>query len=201
MPRAAGRGAAGRLVPGCAACSRVLESARRLPPPAGTARHVQLQGPGRLRREHEPMVMLEHARMCAPVPEEEEKSGMGVAMALAVASRSGLLGAMLKDDTPKTAEEWAGLSRASRRETDAVLASLASGKVVDRMGGEDARFRVPADRAGAVKDMGPVFEALLMHQRGKMDPQATLNLVKFRCEKILAGQVAAYFSRGEASER
>ena len=112
------------------------------------------------RREHEPMVMLEHARMCAPVPEEEEKSGMGVAMALAVASRSGLLGAMLKDDTPKTAEEWAGLSRASRRETDAVLASLASGKVVDRMGGEDARFRVPADRAGAVKDMVAVFEAL-----------------------------------------
>jgi len=49
--------------------------------------------------------------------------------------------------------------------------------------------------------MVPCFEALLMHQRGNMDTQATLNLIKFRCEKILAGQVAAYFSRGEASER
>lgn len=151
--------------------------------------------------QHETMVMLEHARICAPVPEEEESSGMGAAMALAVASRSGLLGAMLKDETPKTAEEWAGLTRASRRETDAVLASLESGKVVSRVGADEARFHVPADRAGAVKEMGAVFEALLMHQRGKMDPQATLNLVKFRCEKILAGQVAAYFPSGEASQR
>ena len=76
------------------------------------------------------------------------------------------------------------------------------GKVVDRVGGEAAqRFHVPSDRAGAVKEMGAVFEALLVLPRGKMDEQAMMNLVKFRCEKILAGQVAAYFSTGEVSQR
>jgi hypothetical protein len=146
------------------------------------------------------MVMLAASRMCAPVPEEEAR--MGVAMALAVASRSGLLAAMMHDDTPKTLDEWAELSRASRRETETVVASLVCGKVVDRVGGEGAqRFHVPSDRAGAVKEMGAVFEALLVFPRGKMDPQATMNLVKFRCEKILAGQVAAYFSTGEVSRR
>ena len=119
-----------------------------------------------------------------------------------MASRSGLLAEMLHDDTPKTLDEWAGLSRASRRETETVVASLVCGKVVDRVGGEGAqRFHVPSDRAGAVKEMGAVFEALLVLPRGKMDEQAMMNLVKFRCEKILAGQVAAYFSTGEVSQR
>ena len=136
------------------------------------------------------MVMLAASRMCAPVPEEEAR--MGVAMALAVASRSGLLAAMLQNNSPKTVDEWASLSRATHRETEAVLASLVCGKVVDRVGGEGVqRLQVPADRAGPVQEIGAVFEALLMHQRGKMDPQATMNLIKFRCQKFLAGHGAS----------
>jgi hypothetical protein len=84
------------------------------------------------------------------------------------------------------------MTRATHRETEAVLASLVCGKVVDRVGGEGVqRLQVPADRAGAVQEIGAVFEALLMHQRGKMDPQATINLIQFRCQKFLAGHVPA----------
>ena len=148
------------------------------------------------------MVVMRAEHTCATVCEEEHETRMGAAMALAHASRSGLLAAMLKDESPKTIGEWAILCRASKRETEEVIMSLFGGKVVDQVwqdGGQ--RYHVPADRRGAVKEMGAIFEALLIHQRGNMDPEATMNMVKFRCEKILAGQVSDFVAVGGASER
>lgn len=121
-----------------------------------------------------------------------EEPRMRPDMALAVASRSGLLAAMLSDPSPKTAEEWSKRTRASKRTTEELLKSLVGGQVVDEVRGECGhRFHVSADRAAAVMEMGAIFEALLIHQRGKMDPEATMNLVKFRCGKILACKVSA----------
>ena len=115
-------------------------------------------------------------------------------MALAVASHSGLLAAMLADSSPKTAEEWSLCTRASKRTTEELLKSLVGGQVVEEIRGDDTshrRFHVSADRAAAVKEMGAIFEALLVHKRGSMDPEATMNMVKFRCAKILACKASA----------
>lgn len=115
-------------------------------------------------------------------------------MALAVASRSGLLAAMLKDAAPHHAKHWASATRTwghvppSARETEKVLRSLVSERVVEQVIEEDGvvHFSIPSHRAPAVTEMGGIFEALLMHQRGLMDPVTTMNLVKFRCDKMLA---------------
>lgn len=116
---------------------------------------------------------------------------MGAAMALGIASRSGLLAAMLKDlASPKTVEEWASVTRAtSRRATEEVILSLAGGQVVKEVAATDGvpRYHIPTDRAPVVREMGAIFEALLLHQRGLMDPVSTMNLVKFRCDKVLQG--------------
>ena len=118
--------------------------------------------------------------------------GMGVSMALALSSRSGLLAAMVLDESPRTAEEWSTFTRESRRTTEELLKSLVGGHVVEEVvAGTAQQFHVPAGRASEVKEMGAIFEALLMHQRDKMAPEAMINLVKFRCEKMLAGKVSS----------
>jgi hypothetical protein len=119
--------------------------------------------------------------------------GMGVAMALALSSRSGLLAAMVLDESPRTAEEWSTFTRESRRTTEELLKSLVGGQVVEEVvaAGTAQQFHVPAGRKAEVKEMGAIFEALLMHQRDKMAPEAMINLVKFRCEKMLAGKVSS----------
>ena len=116
------------------------------------------------------------------------ESRMGAAMALGVASRTGLLAAMLKDAEPHPAEHWAKAIRRPKRATREAIMALVEGQVVEQVevAAGVACFHIPAARAPAVKEMGGIFEALLMHQRGLMDPVTTMNLVKFRCDKMLA---------------
>jgi hypothetical protein len=121
--------------------------------------------------------------------EGEAEPRMGAAMALAVASRTGLLHAMLKDDTPRSAEEWAALTRASKRSTEEVIISLVAVQAVAKVDeASHVRYHVPANRANAVKEMGAIFEALLL---GKKLDETTLNLIKFRCEKMLSVSTCA----------
>ena len=133
--------------------------------------------------------------------EADSEAQMGVAMALAHASRSGLLHAMLKDNSSKTARELAILSSASIQVTDDVILSLIQGNIVSKIGrshGQEGehRYHVPADRQHAVKEFGAIFEALLMRQYGNMDPEVTIRLVKFRCKKILAGRMSGLSAFG-----
>ncbi len=121
--------------------------------------------------------------------EGEAEPRMGAAMALAVASRTGLLYAMLKDDTPKSAEEWAALTRASKRSTEEIIISLVGVQAVAEVDeASHLQYHVPANRAKAVKEMGAIFEALLL---GKKLDETTLNLIKFRCEKMLSVSTCA----------
>ena len=108
---------------------------------------------------------------------------MDARLALADASASGLLRAMARDRTPRTAGEWAAQSQSPVRRTEAVLCALAGVHVVDEVGA-DGRYVVPEDRAGTVLEMGAVFEALF-GPRFKADTVATMVMVKFRCDKIL----------------
>lgn len=142
---------------------------------------------------------------------EDCETGMGAGMALAVASRSGLLAAMAKDDSPKTAKEWAEITRSTNIRINQIMRSLVALKVVVASDEEDPshgggnlvasaeeassqggvvpfsspspagaqRFLIPGENAAAVKEIGGVFEALLMHPRC----EATMNLVLFRWEK------------------
>ena len=138
--------------------------------------------------------MLEIEAAQRPEDYADLEPRMGATMALGIASRSGLLAAMLKDlASPRTVEEWAGVTRAtSKRATEEIILSLAGGQVVKEVVGPDGvpQYHIPTDRAPAVREMGAVFEALLLHQRGLMDPVTTMNLVKFRCEKVLQGHVS-----------
>ena len=78
--------------------------------------------------------------------------GMGVAMALALSSRSGLLAAMVLDESPRTAEEWSTFTRESRRTTEELLKSLVGGQVVEEVvvAGTAQQFHVPAGRKAEV---------------------------------------------------
>lgn len=134
--------------------------------------------------------MGEGESMCVDGGEGEPR--MGAAMALAVASRTGLLHAMFKDDDPKAVEEWAALTRAPKRSTEETIMALVGVQVVERLQEEEVvgreRFHIPANRASAVKEMGAIFEALLL---GKKLDETTLSLIKFRCEKMLSVSTCA----------
>lgn len=121
--------------------------------------------------------------------EADGEPRMGAAMALAMASRTGLLHAMLKDEAPKSVEEWAALTRTPRRSTEEVIMSLVAVDVVEVLQEfSSQRFHIPSNRASAVKEMGAIFEALLL---GKKMDETTLSLIKFRCEKMLSVSTCA----------
>jgi len=121
---------------------------------------------------------------------------MGAAMAIAIASRSGLLQAMAKDDCRigRTADEWADLLRASKPSTKEIIRSLVGAHVVvvEEKGNGAPHYKIPSGHAAEIREMGGIFEALLIHPRDKMDADATMNLIRFRCEKVLAGGSRAF---------
>eukprot|EP00960_Hanusia_phi_P060405 764497-Hanusia_phi.AAC.7 len=106
-----------------------------------------------------------------------------VSTALAMASRTGLLAAMLVDVTPKTASQWASLAGVPVKNASDVLNTLANGQVIVSSCSdvEETTYCIPASRVSQVKEMGAIFEALLLR---RMDPETTFNMVRFRSEKM-----------------
>mmetsp|Transcript_43175 Transcript_43175/g.88357 ORF Transcript_43175/g.88357 Transcript_43175/m.88357 type:complete len:143 (-) Transcript_43175:450-878(-) len=107
-----------------------------------------------------------------------------ISTAIALASRCGLLGAMLNDEEPKSAFEWAMKAKIGLKNANEILALLYSGEVIEMSSGDDGvrRYCIPSSRVPAMKEMGSLFETLLLR---RLDVEDTFAMVKYRTDNMM----------------